>query len=209
MSAFDPFTATFEDAEAQPDAYGEPGAVARFISAQSLLSSRDFYEKNPLDGIAICTTYDLVAPDWLARAFLRGFYAVRRARLGSWDEAFGRPHPKGAQLAAKRRRQSQRVEVALLIHDFVCRHPDLPMESLWGLFEPTREEQSDVAPEFVERARRIGTGKSKAQELYTEALAAGLAIDHNAVRARLTEPRATMNWRDLQAVTRDFVKTPG
>lgn len=105
---FDPFTATFEEAAAQPDAYrvrDGGGAVWGWMGAQILLAGREFYEGSPLDGMAVCAVYDLAAPDWLAKAYLRCFRDVRWARVARWSDAFGperRRHRPGQHLSTLR-----------------------------------------------------------------------------------------------------------
>lgn len=44
MQSFDPFTATLEEAEGQPDAYDTRGAVWRWAGALDLMGGRAFYE---------------------------------------------------------------------------------------------------------------------------------------------------------------------
>jgi hypothetical protein len=183
--------------------------VSRFIAANELVENREFFEEHALDGMAHCAMHELVAPDWLARKFLAGFYAVAHARAKSWDEAFGAPFPKGAQLPAIRRRRKQRIEVALLTSDFVMRHPDLPMTALWGLFSKAGRARTEIEPAIRERAGRIGVSKTVAQQLYAEALARGEAIHHDEVRRKLNPGPGVLSASALRAAIRDFSKTPG
>jgi hypothetical protein len=99
---FDPFTATLEEAQAQPDAYAVHGPVWRFYGAQNLLDRRAYFEANILEGVAICMLHDLIAPRWLAVRFLRAQREVKWALLQTWDDAFGRPHPAGKRLSTLR-----------------------------------------------------------------------------------------------------------
>lgn len=101
-AAFDPFTATLEEAQGQPDAYEVRGAVHRFIGAQNLLERKDYYLQHVLEGVAVCMLHDLVAPRWLAARFLQAQRAVKWAEHRSWDEAFGAPWPKNIKLSSKR-----------------------------------------------------------------------------------------------------------
>lgn len=68
--------------------------------------------------IRICATHNLAMPDWVARAFIRSYDDVLRCAVSSWDDAFGRPTPKGSHLNARRKRRLfaplVRMEVARL-----------------------------------------------------------------------------------------------
>lgn len=181
---FDPFTATLAEAMAQPDANASPaGAVARFAAAQELIARREFFERNPLDGAAICMRAALVAPDWLARAYLRGWRKVVGCRVGSLDEAFGAPFPKGKQVAAMRRRRVARVRVANVVSDLLSTHPEASLKALWAAAGATGSEVADGP--IGEAARRLGVGKTEAEELYKEAVALGIVHDAAFIRQSL------------------------
>lgn len=209
MKPFDPFTSTFDQAEKEPGAFEPQGAMQQFLAAHGLLENRAFYEANPLDGIASCCTAGLAPPEWLARAFLRRFQQVRGARASSWDDAFGAPWPKNVQLPAVRRRELNRMKIGNLVADFVKRHPSLPMTALWSQFGRASARRGDVDEGIAERARRIPVSKSTAQSLYAEAVAAGLAIDHNDMRKRLLAPAERAQWQALTAALREFPRSRG
>ena len=68
--------------------------------------------------VRICAANRMVQPDWLAAEFLRRYMQVDRLIVGSFDEAFGRPGPRGAaRLAAARARLEHRA----LVHAEVFR----------------------------------------------------------------------------------------
>ncbi len=50
------------------------------------------------DAISYCADFDLVMPAWVSRAFIEGWFKVVFCGVGSWDEAFGKPYPKGKHL---------------------------------------------------------------------------------------------------------------
>ena len=155
---FNPFTATLDDARALLDEPDGARLVGAIVGAQTLLANRAFYERHPIDGMAVCARNDLVAPDWLAKAFLRGFDAVLNCRVGSWDEAFGEPYP-GKQLAQLRRRRVNRIKVTLAVSAAMQSDP---------------EQAVDVG--FWERiGASVGEGKSQAQTLHAEAVDASIA----------------------------------
>jgi hypothetical protein len=209
MSAFDPFAATLEEALAQADADEPQGAVQKFLYAQALCENQEFYEENPLDGIAWCCVAGITPPDWLARSFLQRFRRASQACVPSWDDAFGAPWPKSTQLAAIRRRKLQRVRIANLAAEFERQHPDLPMSALWSLFGPAARRRAGVCDHIVNRARRLGVSRSVAQELYAEAVKAGWAIDRNVRRARQRAQAEPQKWRALDEAVREFSKSRG
>ena len=168
MSDFDPFTATLEEAQAQPDAHATRGAVWRWIGANRLTHERVAFEGNPLWGMAVCAVHDLVAPDWLASAFLRCYRKVASCEVKTWDEAFGPAFPKGRNLAAARRARFNRPKVALAFSDILQRDPTRAVDA--GLWE--------------EIGVRVGEGKTRAEELYREALAMGMASSAKSIRSR-------------------------
>ena len=69
------------------------------------------------DGMALlaairkCANHDLAMPAWVAEAFIERYDRVLNCRAGSWDDVFGRPYPKGANLNAMRKRRTLRSAV--------------------------------------------------------------------------------------------------
>lgn len=159
MIAFDPFTATLDEAQAQPDAYALRGAVMRWGGAKELSYRRPHYERNPLDGVAVCAIHDLVMPDWLARAYMQRWNRVRVKAVGSWDEAFGRPYPKGKQLAAMRKAELDMWSITFAVTEFVQRHPYAPLDPEWERF-----------------GAELGVSDTQAERLHARAVKVGFAI---------------------------------
>jgi len=52
-----------------------------------------------LFGIYLCASHNIPLPPWLADAFVQTFRNAKALKYQSWDEAFGRPRPKGAKKA--------------------------------------------------------------------------------------------------------------
>lgn len=50
-------------------------------------------------------------PRWCALAYIKAFRSVKGFRAKSWDDVFGRPHPKGTQLDAKRKQREKEFVV--------------------------------------------------------------------------------------------------
>ena len=157
MTTFDPFTATAEDARAQP----EPReAFRRFKGAQILSRRQAYFEAVPMDGIAVCARFNLAPPLWLAQSFLRRFDAVLNFEARGWDEAFGPPRKKGINLAYARRR--------LKLREIVCREFVRVLQS-----EPWRAVDKLF---WEEVGRAADCGATLAEETYREALTSGTAM---------------------------------
>lgn len=58
-----------------------------------------------------CANHDLVMPEWVAMAFIRGYDAVLNLRARSWDKAFGQPYHNGMHLRDGRFRREKRFLV--------------------------------------------------------------------------------------------------
>lgn len=85
-----------------------------------------------LDAVAECFLCDLQPPAWLALAFLSRWRSVKHASVGSWDEAFGQPWPKGTQLARKRLVQENAVRAWLAAVRRIRADPGRPItKALW------------------------------------------------------------------------------
>lgn len=175
--AFDPQTASLEEAQAAHDENAGPvGALYQWDAVQELNNYEKKAQRDGFDvlaAVALCALRSLVMPDWLVRDFLQRYRAVQQLRAGSWDdpESFGRPYPKGAQIGATRRRRHNRLIVANAVLNFVKMNPDAPLDPEWG---------------------RIGGLVSKsdkeAQKLFSEAVKLGLAMEPAEIRRRLGWP---------------------
>lgn len=179
--AFDPWTAGLEEARAA-DVRSDCGStempascrpLAQWDAARRVTNCRLAVECGDgfavLEGVAACVAHGLVVPDWLASAFLSRYRAVQQLRADSWDAeiAFGKPYPKGTQLARLRVRRTARLQVAKLVQEFVAKNPDLPV---------------DVA-RWEEVGRAANVGKTLAQELHAEAVSMGLTQPVSELRA--------------------------
>lgn len=56
-----------------------------------------------LRAVSVCAMRDIVMPYWLSVEFLKRYRDATHARVAGWDEAFGRPWPKGVHLSTRRR----------------------------------------------------------------------------------------------------------
>lgn len=144
---FDPWTATFEEAtsaqrdwEAAGGGTTSPlGPIFQANSAKQVLTMRSEIDSGNgravLQAIGIVVLHGLIAPDWLASAYLQRLRAVTHADVGSWDDqkAFGRPYPKGTNLAATKKASVGRLAVWVDVKNHMAKFPDTPIDK--GLFE--------------------------------------------------------------------------
>jgi hypothetical protein len=75
---------------------------------------------------------------WCAEAFLTAIEDVQDYRAKSWDEVFGRPHKKGAQLDALRKRREYQAKVWAHIHVLKEKNPNIAIDG--SLFEQVGKE---------------------------------------------------------------------
>lgn len=106
-----------------------------------------------LHAIRVCMNHDLVSPPWVVREYIAAFDSVLNYRKGSWDDAFGRPNPKGSHLAKAQKRHVLLFEVYNRIREIRLMEPGTPIDD--GLFERVGAE--------------LGIGKTLANELYYKA----------------------------------------
>lgn len=163
---FDPWTASFDEAMKANDrgqfGVADPTAPLYQWASAQVINAR----KQEVDGgsgfavlacIRDCVTRGLVAPEWLAYAFNRRYDAVLHCRAKSWDDpkSFGRPYPKGAQLAAMRKRSLGRLLVWNKAMDILRDEPRPPIDEAFF--------------ERIGREIRPPIGKTEASELYYQA----------------------------------------
>lgn len=166
MTAFNPWTSSWEEAQAaHDDTAGPEGAIFQWCAAQAISSFQ--VQLGTSDGfdilrqVASCAVHGLVMPDWLAKAFLRRYRAVEGMHVDSWDDpsAFGRPYPKGVQISAMRRRQLNRLKVAQAVREFVTMHPDEPLDPQWerigSLVAKSDKEAQKLLSEAIKRYGEI------------------------------------------------------
>jgi hypothetical protein len=75
-----------------------------------------------LQAMRKCANHDLLMPDWVAQNYIDRFDRVLSCKLASWDEAFGKPSPKGVHISDMRQRRNLRFKVYLRIREI--RHAD-------------------------------------------------------------------------------------
>jgi len=81
-----------------------------------------------MTALRICACHTLAWPEWVAEAYIRGYDTVNNRRAKSWDEVFGSPLPKGAQLAAQRKKRKLMFAVHNAVTAEMARHPNRPID---------------------------------------------------------------------------------
>jgi hypothetical protein len=194
VKTFDPWTATFDEAKVAQDALGEhvgPGLpLYQWCAVQEVNKLRPAVEAgcgfDVMDAVSRCLRHDLGPPDWLARAFLRRYDAVLNCRAGSWDDAFGRPYPKNAQLAALRRRRIGRLKASNAFTERLRRNPMRAVDkALWE-----------------EIGHEIDEGTTRAEELYREALRMGIGQTAAVIRKSQGWPTRPTTLRKVTGIKR-------
>jgi hypothetical protein len=126
-------------------------ALHRLDALQRQFSEGDKFAL--MQAIGVCANHGLVMPKWVARGYIKGYYAVLNCNTDSWDGAFGRPYRKGFHLGKARLRRELRFAVRNRISEIRIAEPKTPIDD--GLFER-------VGKEF-------GIGKTLCNRLYYEA----------------------------------------
>ena len=145
--------------------------LSRWIGARVLEQFQEAYASGDkfalMNAIRECARCDLLLPEWVATAYLRAIDEILNYRAQSWDEVFGRPIPKGAHIAALRKRRDKKFAVWLAVIRAVKADPNLPIDT--HLFDTI--------------GKRLGLGGTLAQEYYEAVIALGLHSGKDAKRA--------------------------
>jgi hypothetical protein len=130
-------------------------AEAQVLMGHELDRDRQRFEAGDrnalLAAVRLCANFDLVMPEWLSSAFIAAYDDVLRARKGSWDEAFGKPYPKGAHLATIRKHRTKRLQ-------------------LWLGVSQLRWKEGNPKDAVERVGESLGLGRSLAHDLYNEAV---------------------------------------
>lgn len=100
--------------------------------------------------LTTCIFSGLPLPAWLSSALIDSINKVRCYTAKSWDDVLGRPHSKGTNLVAKRKKLLKSFQVYQKITEIKEVTPKVPIDA--GLFETV--------------GRIFGLGKTLAEEYY-------------------------------------------
>ena len=112
-----------------------------------------------LRAVAACARFGIPCPDWLAAQFCEAVDLVSDARVGTWNEAFGRPYPAFARIDVERQTRNLVVLVHRLVWD-ACIHRGAVVDL--QLFEEISEMPG------------VNAGATKVREAYYRGLREGL-----------------------------------
>lgn len=128
--------------------------LAKWFARKELDLYRESFEVGylcVLDALDTCLTHGLQVPAWLSAAYQDAFRRSKIEVHRSWDEAFGRPIPKGTHAT----RLTRRRYLQYAIYNFVS---------------DEREGGSPIDEALFERTgARFGVGKTLASTIYYEA----------------------------------------
>lgn len=91
-----------------------------------------------MHAIAHGAMFDMALPDWAADAYMRSYRDVMQWRVGSWDDVFGNPVPKGKRLAKLREHHIMWPKVTGAIKEILDADPCTPIDD--QLFERVGDE---------------------------------------------------------------------
>ena len=111
MKAFDPWTATFNDA-VEASLYDE-NARRKWVAALHIKVKKSHFEQHPIDGVAHCLKACLSVPQWLSDAFLSMHEKFENLTVATLDEAFNHTPEKGKSLSNQRLEKQQRMNVQI------------------------------------------------------------------------------------------------
>lgn len=141
--------------EADPSLSGSDPTLPIFqwAALHQLDVLEEAYKKDPfylMQAIYVCAIHGLPLPDWGSCAYLAAYYKIVNAKSGSWDGVFGRPYPKGAHLAAIRKKRKFKHAVFQEVSKIKESQPDVAIDD--GLFGKV--------------GKKFGLGKTLASEYY-------------------------------------------
>jgi hypothetical protein len=116
-----------------------------FLNSRIAHELRELYDQHKggdkaaiLHGLFLCIVNDLPIPRWCAEGFFTAIQDVVEYRAKSWDDVFGRPHPKGTHLEALRKRLEYVAEVRSRIRNLKETNPEIAIDA--ALFERVGKE---------------------------------------------------------------------
>jgi hypothetical protein len=137
---------TFADAtRAQDEADETVGPyyhVERWMAAQDLRKAHAYYKDGHkqavIEALSFCLLYSLPIPAWCKYAFLEACDQVSNYEHKSWDDVFGRPHPKRTRLDSQRKMDDLGGRIYFRVQRMKTENPQTPIGRL--LFEELEEE---------------------------------------------------------------------
>lgn len=130
---------------------------SQWVGLNQLGHLEDLYREGEkfalMQAIRECARCDLAMPRWVSKAYIRAFDDILNYKSKDWNEVFGSPLKKGANLNALRNQRMLQFDVYLAVCDILNSSPRQPIDI--GLFEKVGE--------------RFNIGKTLAQKYYYSA----------------------------------------
>lgn len=130
----------------------------RWVALHNLEQLRARYEQGNkfalMSAIRECANHDLIMPRWVGAGYIAAFDTILNYRSKDWNEVFGSPIQKGANLAALRKKRRLKFAVFNEIVEIRQRDPDRAIDA--GLFESV--------------GKQFNIGKTLAEEYYYAAV---------------------------------------
>jgi hypothetical protein len=114
------------------------GPLWRWTGAQELteLFAQYRIKKNAafiIEALHVCSLNSLPIPRWCEMAFLAAYRKVRQYKAKSWDDVFGKPHPKNVKLCAKADEREKSLRVVQRVKQILTNNPARAIDrSLFG-----------------------------------------------------------------------------
>lgn len=135
---------SFEDAWAAQEAWQGVdthikgrGPFFRWIGAGELQGLYEIYRKGNkaavIEALYVCSLNSLPIPRWCEMAYLSAYRKIKHYKAKSWDDVFGRPHPKGTHLETKKQEREFAFKVYNRIEQIKRDDPSTPIDGY--LFE--------------------------------------------------------------------------
>lgn len=167
---FDPWTATLS--VEQILAGQDSPEVAQWTAAQVVKGNRPVIEAG---GTALLTAmtyilrHGLIAPDWLAVAFIKAYLRFQRKEVATLDEAFGHVPPTRRKLEADQRHRRLIPRVAQLARDAFLASPSTAIDRLFfeGIAEAlmAKGDIKSISSSQVEKLYHVGVRDHGYQDL--------------------------------------------
>jgi hypothetical protein len=139
-SAFDPWTASIEQAEhaAKKRQPGQPDPVQQKLAAQEVLFARDMCHAaggwwQVMHCVAICGKARLLLPGWLSDLFSATLIQVRESEHGSFDKIVGTLAKSKARENKARFRESQTKQIRQEVDEMAERKPSMKIIEIFEI----------------------------------------------------------------------------
>ncbi len=113
---------------------GERTIIDRWIAAKELEEVEKYYSETKdstaiPEGVFLCAHNGFVMPKWLSVAYIKAFRTTKVFyQAKSWDDVFGKPHPKNTQIGTKREFKEKSLDVYFRIIEIKEQNPDIPID---------------------------------------------------------------------------------